>query len=463
MKIFSNYLILGLIMDDLLIKIYDDEIDVNKITNIIRKNIIEKRENRLFPPDLNELIGTSLNTKKPIDIIGQIKYIKEIIRSKSPNIKCKILGRWNQYKEKSQDNPNISSKVKVHQIIPWLGKEGDAIADEIRLIQKMLQESGYDSEIYCENYDSSAKAKYYPEYLNESSANNILIYHHAGVSRVAKFIRDLPDYKILIYHNITPSSFYKNFDKLKVTIQEKGLLDTKMLSSHIDLALGDSEYNKDELITLGYKNCDILPILLNYDRYDVVDEYTLDKYSDGNTNIIFVGRIAPNKCYEDLIKVFYYYKKLDPSSRLLLPGSYNIHDKYYIFLQTLLTHLNLKDVFFFGKVPQEQINSYYRSANIFLSMSEHEGFCIPLVESMYFGIPIVAFNSSAIPDTLGKSGILINNKNFAEIAELMYILKNDEKLRERIISGQKKQLNNFEYSKIRTKLLSFIQERGINN
>ncbi|MED0762734.1 glycosyltransferase, partial [Aneurinibacillus thermoaerophilus] len=221
----------------------------------------------------------------------------------------------------------------------------------------------------------------------------------------------------------------------------------KFLVPYIDYAWADSEYNRLELEELGYKNTHVTPIIINFEDYKrnpsqkLMEKFKAEKHI---TNILFVGRIAPNKKQEDIIKVFYYYKKyINEDSRLFLVGSYSGMERYYNELMELVKELQLEDVYITGHISFEEILAYYTNADLFLCMSEHEGFCVPLVEAMHFEIPIIAYKSSAIGETLGNGGILVLEKQYKEIAELMHIVLSTPKIKERMIINQKKRLEFF--------------------
>lgn len=350
--------------------------------------------------------------------------------------------------------------MKVHQILSDF-HPGDAIGNETILIQKIFRESGYESEVFCKNHHHSLSAHQYNEYPRDIERNRILIYHHSIGSDIAEFIKDLPDKKMMIYHNITPAHFFAGINEHLFYLLEKGRQELCDLTDSIQLAVGDSEYNRQELENVGYPCTDVLPILLDFTAYSKICLDTLKSFSDDWINILFVGRISPNKAYEDVIKTFYYYKLLNPKSRLLLPGSYQGTELYYDSLQKLVQKLRLTDVHFFGKINLEELVAYYKCADIFLCMSEHEGFNVPLLESMYFDIPIIAYNTCAIPYTLGDAGILINSKEYGVISELINIVVNDKDLSMKILKKQKKQLEkyNLETNKIKLKnLITFIME-----
>lgn len=337
--------------------------------------------------------------------------------------------------------------MEIHQILPTISP-CDAIGNEVFIIRDILRNWGYESEIFAQNiHPSITEAKYLLEHKKKSSKSNILIYHLSIGSDVSKYIMNAPDRKILIYHNITPPHFFYNVNDNLAMILGKGRNELKSLANTIDMAWGDSEYNRLELERMGYRETGVLPLILDFSKYNKHNGEISSKYDDGWINILFVGRIAPNKKQEDIIKCFYYYKTINPRSRLFLVGGFNGCEVYYKYLQDLIEHLRIKDVHLVGMVDFADLISYYMLADVFLSMSEHEGFSVPLIESMHFGIPIIAYNSTAVPYTMDGAGILVNRKCYPEIAEMINLVVTDEKLRDKIITKQNVRLKDFSYER----------------
>lgn len=352
-------------------------------------------------------------------------------------------------------------RFQIHQIHPSVSY-GDAIGNEMLEIRAVLRELGYESNIYGQYIHSKmSTVKQYSEYREVSSPNNILIMHYSiGYgSELLKFVKSLPDKKILLYHNITPPHFFHNINSdyehsTKIGLQE---LSTEIINI-VDVALADSEFNRQDLIDAGFDKTSVLPYLINLNNFNVKpDTKVIKKYNDEFVNILVVGRISPNKKVEDAIKCFFYYNKyINNRSRLFLVGSYSGMDIYYAYLKDLVQKLNLDNVYFTGHINLDELVSYYKIGNVFLAMSEHEGFCVPLLESMYFKIPIIAYNSTAIPHTLGGSGILFNEKNYVEIAEMINLLVEDKTLRKKIIDKQSKRLEFFDKNNIAEILKHYI-------
>lgn len=340
---------------------------------------------------------------------------------------------------------------------------GDAVGNDALAIKKVISEMGYQTGIYAENIDARVKDSdvYQISQLPELKDEDIIIFNHSTGTDLCDSLPKLKGRKMMIYHNITPPHFFSGYSAPAKSLTLKGYDGTSRLSSEISYVMADSEYNLSDLRKMGYQcPMTVRPILIPFDDYKAQpDENIINKYGgDDCVNIVFVGRIAPNKKQEDIIAAFAYYKKyVNPNSRLILVGSYGGMEKYYDCLKHYSDIIAPNDVIYTGHIPFSQILAYYHIADVFLCMSEHEGFCVPLVEAMYFNVPIIAYSSSAIPDTLGGCGILTDDKDPVLTALLIDRVIKDKKLREEIISGQSERLRDFEYSKIRRCFVEQLQ------
>ena len=350
--------------------------------------------------------------------------------------------------------------IKIIQVLPTLSY-GDAVSNDTINMYETLKKNGYNTEIYAENVDKrlSDIAKNYSEFKTVD-LDDIIIYHKAIGTKLSYELENFKCKKVMRYHNITPGSFIEKYNKMIFNIVEHGRKGLQYASKYIDYSLADSNYNMQELIDLNYKNVEVLPILISFDDYTKTpDKRTIEKYNDGITNILFVGRIAPNKAQEDVIKSFYYYKKyVNQNSRLIFVGNENGFENYLDLLRGLVDELKLEDIIFTGHIKFEEILAYYKIADLFLCMSEHEGFCVPLVESMYFGVPILAYDSSAIGETLGASGVLVKEKNYFIISELMDRIITDKVLRDNIVEKQYERLKDFALEKSEKQFLEAIEK-----
>lgn len=358
--------------------------------------------------------------------------------------------------------------TSVNQIISSI-TPGDAVSYHVLALQKMLRALGYDSSIFVQwrHPVLQDRVKYVGDYNRFSSSSNVVIYHYAVGSDLTSFVKDLPDQLILNYHNITPYYYFTGVNSSLESLCKKGRDELPLLVDRCSLAVADSEYNRQELLHYGYRNTSTIPVVADLDRFkiplnmDVVNRFSNDK------NIIFVGRFAPNKRHDELIKIFHVYQQLfNAESNLLLIGSAAGCESWLSRLKSLVQALKLKNVHFFTDADRKQLSSLYRLADVFLCMSEHEGFCVPLVECMYFDVPVIAHALTAIPDTLGGSGILVRGEDYLEVAALTDLLMEDKSLRQFVVEGQRKQLARFSVDTLRCKwaeCLSSFEPRQFRN
>jgi len=356
---------------------------------------------------------------------------------------------------------------RIDQILPTI-VYGDAVSNDAIAIMNLLRGFGYKSDIFAENIGNNIneQIKYVKDYKIHDS-KDILIYHMSTGSELSSKMQEFTKgIKVMIYHNITPSEFLCSFNTECSSLVDSGRKQLKELSSTFDYAIADSEYNRLELEAFNYKNTRVMPIIIPFKDFEKeADKNLLSKYSDGKVNFLFVGRIAPNKKQEDIIKSFYYYKKyFNKDSRLFLVGSYEGMERYFNVLKLLVEKLELEDVYFTGKTSFSEMLAYYKTANAFICMSEHEGFCVPLIESMYFNVPIIAYESSAIPYTMENSGIIVKEKDYKLIAGLLDKVVKDERVKELLVSGQRKRLQFFSSENSKIYLKNILNEIiGDNN
>jgi len=342
--------------------------------------------------------------------------------------------------------------MRVVQLVSTLSF-GDAVSNDAIALKKLLAQMGFTTGIYAEIIDRRLPrgiAQLLPE-MPELSRGDVLIYHLSIGSELNYKMDQFHCRKMMIFHNVTPPAFLAPYSRISEELCLQGLAGVLNLNRTFDECLAVSEFNRQNLLTAGY-TCpiEVRPILIPFEDYDrEPDAATVEKYSDGWTNILFVGRVAPNKKHEDIIRAFACYKKtVNPKSRLILAGSSGGMELYKKRLEDYIAALGVEDVVFPGHITFEQILAFYRTAHVFLCMSEHEGFCVPLVEAMYFNVPIVAYASCAVPDTLGGSGILLQDKDPVFTAAVIDRLVTDEALRASVLEKQRRRLADFSYEKV---------------
>lgn len=361
--------------------------------------------------------------------------------------------------------------MRVVQLLPTISY-GDAVGNDCRAIKKIIQEMGYQTEIYAENIDGRlpvGTAKFVSA-IPDLSENDVIFYHASTGTDLNFRLAQMNGRKVMIYHNVTPSVFFHPYSSSAESLAAYGLHGIQNLADKLDYCIADSEFNKKSLKEMRF-NCavDVCPILIPFEDYEKTpDQNIVRKYgADGYVNVLFTGRIAPNKKQEDIIRAFYYYHTYyNKKSRLILVGSWSGMEKYYDRLCAYVKVLELSDsVIFTGHIKFDEVLAYYKIADIFLCMSEHEGFCVPLVEAMYFNIPVIAYRSTAIPDTLGKSGMLLESKEPKTAAAVIHQLIRDRNLYCKIIDGQRRRLEDFSYERVKRcfmgLLSSFLEKEGL--
>ena len=328
---------------------------------------------------------------------------------------------------------------RVHQVLATLGY-GDAIGHEVLGIQRVLRGAGCDSEIFVETADRRLEhlTTDYREMVGAIAPEDVLIHHFSIGSRASRTAYALPGRMALVYHNITPPSYFLGVHKDLVKLCFRGRRELTAYITRCELALGDSEYNRQELEDLGFPHTGVLPVVPDFTHLDVPpNTMTSDRFDDGWTNVMFVGRVIPNKKFEDAIRAFHAYRtKHNPRSRLLLVGSYSGFERYLAMLNGLVARLGTPDVHFLGHVSNEELTALYDVADLFLCASEHEGFCVPLIEAFYKQVPVMAFAATAVPATMDGGGVLYDTKDPFEIARVMAAILDDGEVEDAIVDSQ---------------------------
>jgi L-malate glycosyltransferase len=351
--------------------------------------------------------------------------------------------------------------MTVEQFLPNL-HYGDAVGNSTLALHRFLLARGVESRIIAMDCDAGVRdqAVLFSDYRLDPGALKIL--HFAIPSPLSDFFLELKGKKAMIYHNITPSYFFAGYSDILVRITAAGREQLKTLNRCFDLSIGDSTYNADELRELGFANVRVFPLLVNLEDYGVEHSRAFEELlKNERKNILFTGRVSPNKKIEDLIKVVFFYKKyISPAVRLIILGNTNSLPKYHLAVQDLASrfYLTSEDVFFTGHLPMDEFLAVYKRADVFLSMSEHEGFCLPLLESCYFQVPVVAFDAAAVAETLDGAGILFRDKDSARVAALVEQVLEGEPLRRRLRTLSAERIDRYRHQADPEILLAMLRQ-----
>ncbi|MBN1550599.1 glycosyltransferase family 4 protein [bacterium] len=339
---------------------------------------------------------------------------------------------------------------------------GDAIGDDTLALQKYFKAQGHTSDIYSGVIHPYLlnKAYYWQKYRYVSSKDNILVYHFSVGSEINEYLLDIPDRIILIFHNITPPYWFFGVNPHLVEAVADGVKQLVMLKDRVEVAWADSSFNAEILRDFGYQNVRELPIIIDFSKLNIeASKIFARQYESPLKTWLFTGRLSPNKCQEDIIKAFAVYKKyVNPQSRLILAGEARNNSSYVGALSSLINELKIPDVVLTGLVSDSELVALYRMADVFVCMSEHEGFCVPLLEAMHFDVPIIAYAASAIPGTLDGAGILITDKNPLLIAEIAGLLDRDLSFRKNILNGQRRRLDAYRKIDFQSRISQLLEE-----
>ncbi|MCE9615544.1 MAG: glycosyltransferase family 4 protein [Lentisphaerae bacterium] len=336
----------------------------------------------------------------------------------------------------------------IHQFVAGF-TNGDAISNEARVLRTIFRSWGLESDIFSETRrilpELRRTARDAQSYVATARPDDIVLLHLSIGSVVNEIFATLPTRKAILYHNITPAHYFTLINRQTATELERGRRQLQHLAGAATINLADSRFNADELRAAGYRDPQVLPLVLTLeDLTGDIDARVRRTYADGRVNILFVGRCAPNKRLEDLLDAFCSFQRaVDPHARLIHVGSFAGNEPYYYYLRTRARELRLHDVHFAGSVPQAQLNAYYASAAVFLCMSEHEGFCIPILEAMTHGVPVLAHAAGAVPETMDGAGVLFREKDYELVAEMLGRLATDKPLRAAVIAGQQQRLERY--------------------
>lgn len=355
--------------------------------------------------------------------------------------------------------------MTINQWVPAAHK-GDAIGDSARRVRGLLRDMGHESDIFALTIDEDLRGDVRPFGDPAARRGDLTIFHFALVSPLTAEFARLPHGRVLQYHNVTPAHFFAPYDANVFRLASLSRQDLKTLAGHTDVALGDSEYNRRELEALGFGNTGVFPIAIDTDRITRAPrrpalEAVLQQ--DGFLNFLFVGRIVPNKRIEDHILLAEMYKRyVDEAYRFVFVGRTDGFPRYFNMVQALIDRLRMPPgrFIFTGPVPDEDLATYYRMAHVYISLSEHEGFCVPLLEAMSADVPVMAYASTAVPDTLGGAGVQFAPKDMEYAAELLGELAYNDALRARVIAGQRKRLNDFGDDRIRRDLEQLLATKA---
>ena len=329
--------------------------------------------------------------------------------------------------------------MAVHQLVPSL-VPGDAMGQAAINFRLLLRRIGHVGELYAGEFPPAFASLVRPARELRPQPSDIVLYHHGIASPLSGMLLHLPCRRGIVYHNVTPARFYEGTPLWEPLTSGRAQL--AAMASSCELAIGVSRLNCDELRAAGYSNVHEVPLFVEPRRFgaDRSDPILLAKLSDSAAPaMLCVGRVVAHKRIEDVLSLHGEVLRLRPSARLWFVGPYAAGDAYA--RRVLRMAKRIGHVRFLGRLRHSELVAAYRAASVLISMSEHEGFGLPLVEAMAANLPVIAYAAAAVPQTLGGAGIGFTEKRYAFLAELVEELRRDAKLRGKILAGEKRRVS----------------------
>jgi glycosyltransferase involved in cell wall biosynthesis len=353
----------------------------------------------------------------------------------------------------------------VHQFVSSLVPH-DAVSTHALHARDVIRGMGLESEIFVKEAwgGLEAEARPYREFGDSRAGGGgtWLLYQAATGSPVGEFVAERPEPKIVDYHNVTPPEVWRPWEVHVMVELMDGLRQVEALAPLARLGIGDSAFNAADLEGLGYGATAVAPVMFDAEG-TAADEATAarlhDRKQGGGADFLFVGRLAPNKAQHDLVKALAAYRRLyDDRARLHLVGTSSSW-AYLRALRAFVEELGLEDaVSMPGSVDDAAKAAYYELADAFVSLSEHEGFGIPLVEAMRRGTPVVALRAAAVPETLGGAGILLDGKDPAVVAAALHRAVTDGPLRAALVEAGRRRADDFALPRTKERFASVMAE-----
>jgi glycosyltransferase involved in cell wall biosynthesis len=349
----------------------------------------------------------------------------------------------------------------VNQWVPS-AHSGDAIGDHILATRDLFRAWGLESDVFAVRIDEALEGDVRPWTDEAARRGDVTMLHFAGASPMTPAFATLKSPRVMQYHNITPARFFAPFEPGLAREAATSRKELQTLAPLVDLAVGVSEFNRRELEAIGFTRTAVVPLLVDVDRLRRAEHLpALDaQLQDGLTNILFVGRLAPNKKIEDHIRLAEHYKRyVDAHYRFIFVGRQDVAPRYYTAIRALIAEYRmLPERFLFpGAVSVAELATYYRNAHAYVSLSEHEGFCVPLVEAMTMDVPVLAYAAAAVPETLGGAGVSFAPKDLEQAAEWLGALIYDEPVRQPVIAGQRRRVQDFGRDAVEPRLRHMLE------
>jgi glycosyltransferase involved in cell wall biosynthesis len=346
--------------------------------------------------------------------------------------------------------------VNVHQLIAGAGPV-DAVTNQGLAWRRRFTEWGWGGGDFAEEISPGMErhAVRFIKHFKPEPGDRVLI-HYSGFARGLEAALDGPSRTLVLSHNITPADYFWAHEPLaavRCSLAPEQLL---RMARAADVAAGVSQFNADELAAGGVADPDVIPIL--FDRTKLPAVADPGARPDGPPTILFVGRLAPHKRQDLVIRAFALYRRLHaPDARLVLVGM-PIHPEYEARMRAFAEEVAPGAVTFAIGVPTAELHAHFAAAHAFLCLSEHEGFCIPLLEAFHFGIPVLARRAGGVPEVAGDAGLILEPEDsLGVVAELLHVVVGDAPLRRELATRAAARLAAYDAETVAAKMRNRLE------
>lgn len=352
----------------------------------------------------------------------------------------------------------MNRKPVVHQFIPSLAVR-DAVGSHTFAVDELLSELGADTTIYTAHINSQTRdrSRHYRQHVRDP-APDLIVYQASIGSPMADYVMGRSEPLMLNYHNMTPPEYFYGWEPSLGADLDFGRRQLARLCRRAVVGVADSEFNARELTELKLEHVEVIPVLTDDALLPVDDPPTTRAIPDESAvTVLFVGRLAPNKCQHDLLAAMALLRQRVTSAELVLVGS-SSSERYEKALREFAVELGIADaVRFEGSLPMADLVSWYRRADVFVCLSEHEGFCVPILEAMAWGVPVVAFDAAAVPKTVAAAGVVLDDKSPAVVATAIERVVRDAPLRQRLVQLGFQRASELRASAVRPQFQDFFK------
>jgi L-malate glycosyltransferase len=347
----------------------------------------------------------------------------------------------------------------IHQLVPALSP-GDAIGQAVRRMRSAFREAGLSSEVFADQVHQRLQGEARPaaELGARVGPGDVVLYHLSIGAPTARLFAELGCRRGIVYHNITPSAYYRATSPRVAGWLDQGRRDLARLAPAVEIGVADSAYNAGELGEAGCPAIMVIPPPVDLGRLD-----PRPARATGAPRLIFVSRLAPNKRQEDLVRILAALRAGgQASATLVLPGGWDDTEPYAAGLRRLARELGVGEaVELPGRCSDRRIGDLYAGASVAVCASAHEGFGMHLLEAWAFDLPVVARAAAAVPETVGDAGVLLRSDDPLVWAGVVDRVIRDGDLRRALVERGRRRLLDFSDAAFTRQIRDLLERLGL--